>query len=424
MSERSSNPDKSEAMDRPSAAVEEEAPPLRSVALLAGPPTLLQPPPLLFSAKSAPVSSVPFGVKKEWSGETSPAIWNVKSDDLELVPVDYPLERTNREIHQNATTVAKRISAALRAMSIDTEYISEKAKAKCKTNDCVGFRIRLYAGSETGEPVVVEIQRRCGSASSFMRSCRAILDAAEGKEVKSLAQAGQPPKLPPFMMKKPIGQMKCLQSLPPLKAPSLLVSTDVSLDNVVGMLQSNKRDVNILGLENLCCLTDPVKTAPLAAISVSKSIVLGSDKHNVRDDIRNLTERDIFGVEDDITLARHLNHVRHLALQVFANSLAVCCKDGCLTDAVQQQSWFVDYMIPSLLSELKRAETNSSNAYHAAVCLQSLIASSPASRQTLVEKGCVAVLEEAHTVGLRRHELLSSETKRCLESLGSTTTVS
>jgi len=395
----------------------------RSVSLIGASPLLLQPP-SLFPAKSAPVSSSPFGVKKEWSGKTSAAVWNVKSDDLDLVPVDYPLERTHREIYQDATTVAKRISEALCGMSIETEYVSEKAKAKCKTNDCVSFRIRLYAGNETGEPVVVEIQRRCGSASSFMRSCRAILDSAEGKEVKTLAQAGQPRTLPPFMMKKPLGQMKCLQSLPPLKAPSLSMSPDVSLDNVVNMLQSNKRDVNILGLENLCSLTDPVKTLPAAAVSVSKSIILGCDKHNVRQDIRNLTECDIFGVEDDVALARHVNHVRHLALQVFANALGVCCKDGCLTDAVQQQSWFVEYLIPSLLDELKRAETNSSNAYHAAECLQSLIASSPSSRQTLVNNGGVAILEEAHTVGLRRHELLGSETKRCLESLGSTTVVS
>jgi len=413
-------------------AVEEESPQMRSVALmspLAG-PSLLPPPPSLLSRPSAfltaPTKAASFGVKKEWSGKTSTAVWNVKSDDLDLVPVDYPLERTHREICEDACTVAKRISCALQALSIEAEYVSEEAKAKCKTNDCVGFRIRLYAGSETGEPVVVEIQRRCGSSSSFMRSCRAILDAAEGKELKfgAATAAVQSRKLPPFMMKKPIGQLKCLQSIAPAKLPPPPpTGGNLSLDNVIAMLRSKKRESNIMGLENLCCLTDEVKTAPSAAVSVSKTIIVGDDKYDVREDIRSLTEGDGFDEEDDIVFSRHMKNVRHLALTIFANALSVCCKDGCLVNAVEQQPWFVDYLIPLLLEELKCAETNTGNAYHAAWCLQSLIAASAVARQALTVNGGIAVLEEAHSVGLRRHELLFTETKRCLESLGSTTTI-
>ena len=389
-------------------------PPRRSVALTSSAPAALQHPSLFFAAvpaKSAPELTTSFGVKKEWSGAASPAVWQVCSDDLELVPVDFPLERTHREITADATTVAKRISDLLRAMSIEAEYTCEKAK--CKTNDCVGFRIRLYAGSETGMPVVVEVQRRCGSASSFMRSCRAILDAAEGKDVKQtvVATAGPQKKLPPFM-KKPIGQMKCLQTVAPKAA-----DPEVSLDNIIGMLRSGKRDTNTLGLENLCCLTDPVKTAPSAAVSVSKTIILGDPKYDLREAIRSLTDCDAFSVEDNVLLFKHADHMRHLTLTIFANALAVCCKDGCLTHAVKEQTWFVEYLIPSLLNELKRAESNASNAYQAAWCLQSLIAGSAIARQALIENGGVAILEEAHAVGLRRHELLTTETKRCLASL-------
>jgi len=406
-------------MDRGSAAAkpEEQAPQMRSVALTSASPAALQHPSLFFAAapaKSAPELTTSFGVKKEWSGAASPAVWQVCSDDLELVPVDFPLERTHREITADATTVAKRISDVLRAMSIEAEYKSEKAK--CKTNDCVGFRIRLYAGSETGMPVVVEVQRRCGSASSFMRSCRAILDAAEGKDVKqTIVAAGPQKKLPPFM-KKPIGQMKCLQTVAPKAA-----DPEVSLDNTIGMLRSGKRDTNTLGLENLCCLTDPVKTAPSAAVSVSKTIILGDPKFDLREAIRSLTERDAFSVEDNVLLSKHADHMRHLTLTIFANALAVCCKDGCLTHAVKEQTWFVEYLIPSLLNELKCAESNASNAYQAAWCLQSLIAGSAIARQALMENGGVAILEEAHAVGLRRHELLTTETERCLASLRYTT---
>ena len=359
-----------------------------------------------------------FGVKKEWSGAVAASVaevWKVTSDDLELVPMDYPLERTHRENRDDPCTDAQRISSALQFLSIEAKYVTGEAKAKCKTNDCVGFRIRLYAGSETGEPVIVEMQRRCGSASSFMRSCRAILDAAEGKDLSAVAAQQQTGIIPPCLMRKPVGQLKCLQSISPSKLPAP-PSADRSLDNAVSMLLSDKRDANILALESLCCLTDPMKTTPTAALTVSKSIVLGDDKHELRACIRDLMERDVVEAEKDVALARYVAEVQHFALIIFANALSVCSRDGCLAGAILEQSWFVDYLIPSLLDALKIAETKTSNAFHATSCLQSLISASPLAREAVASKGGVTILEEAHLVGLRRHELLSKETKRCLES--------
>ena len=340
------------------------------------------------------------------------AVWKVTGDDLELVPVDYPLERTHREILDDAGTVAQRISSALQFLSIEAEYVTKEAKAKCKTNDCVGFRIRLYAGSETGEPVIVEIQRRCGSASSFMRSCRAILDAAEGKELKAAVVQQQSRVVPP------VGQLKCLLAIPPAKRPPP-PTVDGSLDNAASMLRSNKRDSNILGLEKLCCLTDQMKTSSSTALAVSKAIILGESKHEFREDIRDLVERDLLEADDDIARSRHAANVRHMALIIFANATLVCFQDGCLSGALREHAWFVEYLIPLLLGELEAAETNASNAYHAAGCLQSLISASSVARQAVVRNGGIAILEEAHSVGLRRHELLSTEAKQCLESIAS-----
>lgn len=384
---------------------------LRSVALLPGSTAVLQHTSLSRGIqKSEKFTS---DIKKEWSGNVS--LWRVTSDNLELVPVDFPLERTHREIYQDAITVSNRIAETLRSLSIEAEFINEEAKAKCKTKDCVGFRIRLYAGSETGEPVVVEIQRRCGSASSFICTCRAILDAAEGKEIKAVT----PRRLAPFI-KKPIGQMKCLQSIP-LTSIKVLTEVEASLDTVLAMIRSKKRDSNILGLENLCSLTDPIKTTSELAISVSKYIVLGDEKYDFREEILNLTEY-VCGSDEDFNLSKHLAHMRHLVFNIFANALALCKKSRCLTMAVEDQSWFVETLIPSLLNELKLAQSNTSNAYHAAWCIGSLIEGSDVARQALLEKHAVPILEEAHTIGLRRHELLYTETKRCLECINSNNT--
>jgi hypothetical protein len=358
-----------------------------------------KPPPLMITLPS----SVAFGVKQEWRGSASPSVWDVKGQDLELLPLDFPLERTHREINDDASKVAARISDALRALSIETEFDCEKAKAKCKTNDCVCFRIRLYAGSESGEPVIVEVQRRNGCAASFMRSCRSILDAAEGKD------AVRKKSLPPFMQ-KPIGQMKCIQSITPV-----LVKPANPLDNVMNLLRSKKRDSNILGLENLCFLTDPYQTTPAVAIQVSQRVIIDDE---LREEIRALTERDVFYLDDE-GQSNHTDQMRHLALNIFANGLAVCSKDGCLKEAVKKQKWFSDHLIPSLLDELKRADSSANNAYQSACCVQSLISCSDVAKQLVVDNGGVSILEQAHAFGTRRHELLADETRLCLKMIES-----
>lgn len=405
-------------MDSKGIDADEETPSMRAVPMMTmanapsmGGPSLFQskvpsfgkPPPLGISrTPSGGLSSGSdslFGVKQEWSASASPSVWDVKGEDLELVPLDFPLERTHREISEDASKVATRISGALHTLSIETEYNCEKAKAKCKTNDYVNFRIRLYAGSESGQPVIVEVQRRNGSASIFMRSCRAILDAAEGKDMIR--------KVLPFM-KKPIGQMKCLQSIPlAVEAPKN------PLDHAMEMLRSNKRDSNMLGLENLCHLTDPVITVATTAVQVSKSVIIGDE---VREEIRALTERDVFPLDDE-GLANHADQLRHLALTVFANALVVCSKDGCLAEALKKQKWFCDHLIPSLLDELGRAESFTNSAYQAACCVHSLVSCSEVAKQLVVDQGGVSILEQAHTFGSRRHALLASETRLCLETI-------
>ena len=326
-----------------------------------------------------------FGVKKEWSGLSTPSTWDVKGEDLELVPWEFPLERTHREISAAASDVAARISDVLRDLSVEAEYCCKTAKAKCKTSDYVCFRIRLFAAEESGQPVVVEVQRRSGSASSFMRTCRAVLDAAEGK-VTHAVKASVTKKVPPFMT-KPIGSMQCLASVP--KHQDYDKESTDAMDGVLKMLRSEKHDAHVLGLENLCALTDPVSTVLAVSLRVSKCVILGNNKFDIREEIRLLTEHDVFSPEFDHGGAhsKHVDHLRHLALCAFSNSLGVCAKDGCLAGALKSQRWFADNLIPSLVDELERVETNANNACQAARCIHSIIACSSDMAETLAESG-------------------------------------
>jgi len=403
-----------------------------AVALMSSEPSLLQSrpspfgkapalAPLSFSKPKiglAPLRSESVTVKKEWTGVTSSAIWNVKGEDLEQVPVDFPLERTHREIaNVDASEVAARISSVLGALSIEAEYDDEKARAKCKTAEYVSFRIRLYSGGEAGQPVVVELQRRCGSASVFMKSCRAILCAAEGKDMPRSASSKTTP--PPFLM-TPVSQMKCLQSATVApKWESLEDSSTAEIEKVLSMLRESRRDSNLLALENLCCLTDPVKTSSVVALQMSKYVALGDDKYDIRDEIREKMDRDVFTAsefDEDESAHSHIEHLRCLAFRSLANALEMCSKDGCLAAAVESQKWF-DELIPSLLDELKMASTSATTAQEAASSLSSLLSCSDKASRVFSKHGGVDVVKEANAYGKQFHALLAEETGRCLSIL-------
>lgn len=351
-----------------------------------------------------------FGVKQEWSATAFPSSWIVDGQELELVPTEFPLERTHREISEDASIVASRISETLRLLSIQTEFDCKKAKAKCTTSDCVNFRIRLYAGGEDGKPVVVEVQRRCGSASSFMRSCRAILDAAEGESTRSDTKMKAPNQM------KAIGDLKCLEKARPSDEEAK-IEVKSSLDVAVEMLRSSRHDLTLMGLENMCYLTDPLKTLPQCALRISRDIIMENNMFDLREEIRVLIERDHFrnGLDSDEGPVNHDEHLRQLALRVFSNAMALCSKDGCLIVAVNEQKWFGDTLIPTLIDELKRATVSANSAYEAAICVLSLVSCSGLALQVLVENGIVPALESAYEFGTLRHELLAEEALRCLE---------
>lgn len=347
-------------------------------------------------------------VKKEWSASTQVSSWNVKGEDLDMVSEDFPLERTHRMIHGvEPEVVARRITETLRSHSIEAAFDCQKAKAKCKTADYVSFRIRLLAGGENCDPVVVEVQRRCGAASSFMKSCRAILNAAEGR---SESQVDLPGSLPPNL--KPLGQMKCLQNIL-ASEQERSESSRTAIEDVVSMLKSPNRDTNALALENLVSLTDPIKTCAIASLQVSKSLVLGDGKHDIREDLVTLAERDVFDDADE--LSTHYEQLRTLALSAFANALTSCSKDGCLASSLPEQKWLWDSLVPCLMRELKLASTSATTACSAAACLHCVLGCSADAREQLLARGIKEDLEAACSVGKATHAMLFDEASRCLK---------
>jgi hypothetical protein len=356
-----------------------------------------------------------YGVKQQWNGVATPGVWNVKSDDLEQLPLDFPLERTHREIHNcDASVVSERICSVLRDLSIEAKFCSKRAKAKCKNADLVGFVIRLYAGGIGGTPVIVEVQRRSGSARSFMISCRAILAAAEGAEIKKLPSQLQPPI--------PIDMMKCI---PKSISGDTSLEEDASsaLNSAWSMLQSQKRDIVTLGLENLIALTDPLKTSANLSLHVAKSLLFGNFDA-VRGAVLALVQRDSFVVDDSSEVVDEdggpvdiEGNIQYLAVKVFANSLLVYGENKLIEDNACELAWLTENLVPLLLNLLKQAYSNPSLAFQAASCLCRMMESSQSARSFIMRHGGAEILKEACTIGASQHELLAAESERCLRLL-------
>ncbi|KAL3924029.1 MAG: hypothetical protein SGILL_001293 [Bacillariaceae sp.] len=401
-------------------SVEEDVPEMRAVAIMS------QAPSLQFSVgapsfgKAPPVGLKPLSlgragsvtVKREWNE----ANWKV--DALDPVPLDFPLERTRREIHDSTSSeVAERISKTLRLLSVEAEYDGEKAKAKCKTNDMVSFRIRLFAGDGTSQqPVIVEIQRRSGSPSCFMRVCRQILDGAEGMAVPAETAPARK-KMPPCMMKMPVSGLKCIQKASAARDPQ--AEADSSILKSLDLLRSKEKDTNSLGLENLLHMTDPLKTRPDIALIVCKHVIAGEHSVEIREEIGVMLQKDVFVPEEfEANAMKELfDKCRHLSLCVLSNILDLTSKDGCLEAAVKSEKWFAD-LICTLLDEIKAFEDSSNNAYEAACGLTSLATCSDVARRLMVENTAVEDLKAAYAFALSNHELLANETERSLKALG------
>jgi len=354
-------------------------------------------------------------MKKEWMGHLEvPSNWHINDNDLQMVPLDFPLERTHREIHgSGACEIAGRISDAMRELSIEAEY--DKAKAKCRTSDFVSFRIRLYAGGLGVSPVIVEVQKRSGQTMSFMRSCRAILGAAEGKQVSM--QAKKAPS--PFLL-QPVGDLLCLKGVLPVQ--NSVENLSLGLDKVIALLRSNKRDSNLLGMENLCLLTNQFKTAPETASRAAICFIIGDNKFNLRDEVEALLQRNTETVElNDSPINGEVDYseqIHHHALRLFSNCLELTAHADLLRGAIREQPWINRSLIPTLLDEIKEADHSPSNSHIAVLCLNSLICCSLALQRVLELNG-LETLRTAKIVGKRCHKLLEIESERCIQILES-----
>lgn len=368
--------------------------------------------------------------------------WNVVEEwkCLPRIPPLYVLGATRTTVRGGGTPadLARRICDALRELSLDAIYDDGRAKAFVTSADGVEFFIRLFQDADLSfRGVVVEIQRKRGCAYRFHRYARSLLRAACGRGVaasgKSESSARQSRRSPSAALLARAARPGCLggrvRSVPAMPAPTGadadLYSLDQALETADDLLRKDRIDANELGMESLMLLTDEESSGLERALYVSRALLC--DDEDKLSDLKKVLVTHVVGFDDDDDEenefdSRHNEVMHRNALTVMGNSLSVLAGNDsdCLRAIVRGDSWIGENgsLLPILVEELGRAETNPHNACEAARCLRAvLVAATEVARCRVKDLGAPAKLMVAQGVGQCRHAMLARESDAALVQL-------
>ena len=306
--------------------------------------------------------------------------------------------------------MATRITNCLVARSIEVVYNDVEAKAKCRTSDFVSFRVRLFSDGEDG--VVVEVQRRRGSSFNFMKDCRAILDAAEGRNI-ALSTSSLPAL-------KPLSGMACLKGVkidsPYTDKPSTVSAVKATED----LLTHDQRDTNMLGMQNLEELTNPLSTSQDAVRLAAKSVVTEENSSAIRGAISSLLEFNSLQSEQGYQPAakdendfEYDERMHNLSLSVVHNALSAMSEEGSLSRHFKShEDWFHDTLLPVLVRDVESAEDRPHDACMAAKCIHCLAGCAPSVRESIMGAGALHALAKAKRFGSGNHASLAEVAER------------
>mmetsp|Transcript_24031 Transcript_24031/g.35544 ORF Transcript_24031/g.35544 Transcript_24031/m.35544 type:complete len:294 (+) Transcript_24031:718-1599(+) len=290
--------------------------------------------------------------------------------------------------------------------------------AKCSTLDYVRFRVRLFAPRKNeDEGTIVEVQKRRGDTISFLRDCRAILNAAEGDGVDVPSEA-VPVHIDFDMASAMAGELKMEEE----SGEDILTK---EIGSAVGLILRDELDLNIMAFECLIALVDPLRTLPDVALNACKTIVANDSKDKSASEIRGaiaalLRNGSLHDDEGDAIISDFNEILKNLALCLLSKTFANMLNKRCLETAIQDNSeWFLDTLIPSLVDAVKSAKDRPHDALYASDCLSNLLRASKDLLKRADEENALSALEEAKAFGSTHHKSLANATEKGITMLES-----
>lgn len=304
---------------------------------------------IVMKSLSAPSLPRSFALPRKFEAHTKAkssticASWTVT--DLPELPAGYILERSNVYVENESQEVSRRISNFLRLESIAATFDDEeKNLLTAETNCCLRFAVRLFADSNM---VVVEVQRKSGCSFTFRKVSRAVLSAAKG--IKNMA-----PKrrftLPGCIQRDTREQQR--------------KRTESGLKIAVNLLQDDREDSQMLGLESLEQLT----RSPDCRVDVAKVVLSGECLCK----LISLIKANRLEISSDMQERRSLLLQRR-ALEVLANAMGTLSETGEIGSFLDSASSLKSRcFLDALVSILKDSPSKPFVADHAARCTQYL----------------------------------------------------
>lgn len=332
--------------------------------------------------------------------------WNVSIDNAPEEPW-YPLENTVRfELPINV--VAEKIDVLVQERSVFATFDSENAVAKCITGCYTTFHVNLFIANDDREEdadgassranrssTIVEIQRRKGCPMVFAKERRCILDVLEGVKPSPM-----PMKNPAFAIPDCLAGQYQPQGIDELKS---------TLESISNQLLSPNRDVQLMSIRNLACMTNPETSFQSSCENIAKIIV--ESNLSLRETITSL-------INGRIIDQKHAQ-IRNAALTTIVNIFVVLVKVKSLEVTIRGgQEWFNETLLPHLIEDIKNCDCIH-NACLSSKCLGILLSNSEIFRAHAKELGLglLSVLEEAVARGAGLHQNLHDEAQSTLNAL-------
>lgn len=257
-----------------------------------------------------------------------------------------------------------------------------------ETQDCVKFAVRLFTCNGA---VVVEVQRTAGCSFAFREAAKSVLRSAKGLPRVAATKRSSFPSAVPRRSLEVLQQ--CVKD---------------DYDIAYSMLQSEKYDSQMLGLESLEKMTSSCEAVGVAAKSVLSCDCL-------RQLLSLLDAHMDLAMEDMKDSHSHI--LRRKALAVLANACAGLEQaDLAQILATNDHDLKTRSFLDMLVSTLRDAAGRPHDAVLAARCLKSLLVSKEVE-ETIVEMSAMEVASSAYSAGCHSHELLETESKYLMDRL-------
>lgn len=306
-------------------------------------------------------------------------------------PSDYPDQQICLE---DLVTVAFRISECNRIRSIEAEYDTETATAKCIALRNTHFRITLFHG-ETERHIIVKIRRMSGCSLIFHEEYRALMNAAKFGEITTR-------KVLQYV-ETPTSDGQYRNDFIPLQ-DNVLEQILLSMNSHI---HSGRYDVRVMALEDMASTTNSEHSL-LDDTALKASTIIMEKNLGIRESVSSI----ILEKEDN---AFNDDYVRSLALTILSNVLSTLSKEKTLTPFIQDK-WYVSSLIPSLIDEINTAAKHPRNASLAAKCLSALFTNS-VEACSQAGKDVLVTLEAAKRIGKSSYANLEKEAQVAIDKI-------